>query len=134
MTKNNLSKDEKTIMKMKDLSDKEKQKWITKLRRMNKQTENLKDEFGKFYSDANDIIFKTNPVGIASEDNLDAYSLEAEEILKKIKRVSSEKELEAIIISIFIDFFYKEIVIERKDLYKKMASKIWKLWKKYGNK
>lgn len=133
--KNNLANKINSIMTMKELTISEKEKWVDWLKKADKQTKKLKQEFGDFYNIISKIIFNFNPIDVPRDkENNDKYQLEAEAILKKIKAVSSQQELNKIIVIIFIKSFFKEIIDRRIELYERMSEEIWKEWLKFSPK
>lgn len=133
--KNNLENKINSVMAMKELTVKEKEKWVNWLKNADKQTKKLHQEFGVFYETINKIIFDFNPIDVPRDkENKDKYQLEAEDILKKIKTVSFQQELNKIIVIIFIKSFYKEIVHRRIELYERMSEEIWKEWLKFSHR
>ncbi len=115
------------------LTSEEKSSWVNKLKKADRRTEKFKKEFGIFYEELSNLVSEFNPINIPiDKENEDEYQLQVEEILNKIKLISSCKELEEAVVGIFIDGFYREIVEKRAPLYKKMSEAIWQLWQDFS--
>ncbi|HEV2762990.1 MAG TPA: hypothetical protein VGV38_08350 [Pyrinomonadaceae bacterium] len=75
-----------------------------------------------------EVLFRHDPVGIASEENADEYEPEARTILAKLDSCRSTEDVLWVVHKDFQGWFTPEIAGPR-ERYREAAEEIWRLWR-----
>lgn len=75
------------------------------------------------------MLFAADPIGISFDTNTDEYDAEAESIVPRLTRATSEADAIEIVFSKFQRWFGPDIAGPRSR-YERVASDIWRAWEK----
>jgi hypothetical protein len=93
------------------------------------ERQRLRSEYGEFYDEILEILFRNDPIGIDFEINTDEYEPEVSTILPRLKEVRSPENLQEIIHEEFVRWFDADIA-GSKAKYARIAQEIWDAYKK----
>jgi hypothetical protein len=90
----------------------------------------LKQEYGQLFDSVSALLFRHDPIGINFEENTDEYDLEAETILPRLRKCTSELDVLRAVHEEFVRWFEVETAgpLEK---YAEIAKDIWDLWQTY---
>ncbi len=97
----------------------------------------LKSQFGPFFTEVEQILFRHDPIGIAFvddenvRDNPDEYATEVGTILPRLKTAKSAADVTDIVYEEFTRWFDDEETLGPKAKYRSLSDEIWQVWKKY---
>jgi hypothetical protein len=77
-----------------------------------------------FTAEVESIIFREDPIGIASDYNVGEYMPEAREIVSELAAAQSEQGLQAIIHEIFT-WSYDDVMAGPPERYESIAMQVW---------
>jgi hypothetical protein len=87
----------------------------------------LRAEYGDLFDAIAAALFRADPIGISSENNLDEYEPEAETILPRLKGCNNVEEVVGAVHEEFVRWFSPHDA-GPAERYKDAASEIWRLW------
>lgn len=94
------------------------------------QRQQLKTRYGKLYDEAEEILFRHDPIGINFSSNTDEYSPEVGTILPRLRKAASQSEARNIIHEEFVNWFSPEDV-GPESRYEDIAGEIWAAWNRH---
>ena len=93
----------------------------------------VKDAYFKLFESVSEILFRVDPVGIASgKENPNEYDAEAGEIIAKLGGCRSEQEALTVVYDTFCDMFDKKTA-GPKAKYTKVAGEIWRVYRAFAD-
>lgn len=93
----------------------------------------LQKEYGKFYRDVSDIVFRHNPIELDGNRNTGEYDPEVDVLLSRIREAENLNALQELLFEVFLADFGEESCGGR-ERYNIAASEIWKAYERHRAK
>jgi hypothetical protein len=90
----------------------------------------LQKEYGRFYRDVSDILFRHNPMELDGKHNTGDYNPEVDVLLSRIREAGNLKALQQLLFEVFLTDFGAENCGDR-ERYKTAAAEIWKAYERH---
>ena len=87
----------------------------------------LRKLYGALFDDVTAALFRTDPMGLNFEDNIDEYDPEARTILPRLQHCSTLEEARVAIHEEFQKWFGADIA-GPIDRYSEAAAEVWSIW------
>jgi hypothetical protein len=94
------------------------------------QHRSLQKEYGSFYRDVSDILFRHNPMELGDRRNTGEYNTEVDVLLSRIGEAEHVSALHALLFDVFQTDFGEENCGSRES-YAPVASEIWKAYERH---
>ena len=104
--------------------------WIKKARA---ERSEVKKRYGELFAEVSAILYRHDPIGIASGAPSDEYDPEVGTILPRLKECRSEQDAQNVVFEEFGRWFGEDIAGAR-ELYAKPSLEIWQAWKRFTSK
>ncbi|HLK50069.1 MAG TPA: hypothetical protein VKT49_18120 [Bryobacteraceae bacterium] len=90
----------------------------------------LQKEYGRFYRDVSDILFRHNPMELDGKHNTGDYNPEVDMLLSRIREAKDLNALKQLLFEVFLTDFGAENC-GNPDRYEVAASEIWKAYERH---
>jgi len=94
------------------------------------QRRSLQKEYGSFYRDVSDILFRHNPMDLDGKHNTGDYDPEVDLLLLRIREAEHLGALQKLLFEVFVNDFGAENCGSR-ERYDVAASDIWKAYERH---